>query len=125
MQNRRDFLKTIAFSTAGIALLPRFTFAGAAGPWDTVYPQILARIKPPVFAKRDFVSTKYGAVQGSANDSTAAIAKAIDDCNKAGGGRVIVPAGEFLTAAVHLKSNVNLYISKGATLKFSTDASKY
>ena len=59
------------------------------------------------------------------NDSSAAIAKAIDACSKAGGGRVIVPAGEFLTAAVHLKINVNLYISKGATLKFSTDASKY
>src|SRR5207253_10127781 len=43
----------------------------------------------------------------------------------AGGGRVVVPAGVFLTGAIHLKSNVNLYISEGATLKFSTDPEKY
>jgi polygalacturonase len=58
-------------------------------------------------------------------DNSAAIAEAIDACNKVGGGRVVVPQGEFLTGAVHLKSNVNLYISRGATLKFSTDIKKY
>ncbi|MEP6945532.1 MAG: glycoside hydrolase family 28 protein [Acidobacteriota bacterium] len=125
MQNRRDFLKTLAIGTAGLTLLPRFTFGLAGGPWDTVYPQIVARIKPPTFAKRDFDITKFGALPGASNDSSDAITKAIEACNKAGGGRVVVPTGEFLTAAVHLKSNVNLYISKGATLKFSTDASKY
>src|SRR5204862_1698394 len=44
---------------------------------------------------------------------------------KAGGGRVVVPAGTFLTGAVHLRSNVNLYLAEGATLKFSTDPEKY
>lgn len=33
----------------------------------------------------------------------------------------MIPAGAFLTGAVRLKSNVNLHISKGATLKFSTN----
>jgi polygalacturonase len=125
MQNRRDFLKTLVIGTAGFAVLPRLSFGQTRDAWDTVYPQILARIKPPTFPKKDFNITKYGAKEGIANDSSAAIAAAIAACNKAGGGRVVIPAGEFLTGALHLKSNVNLYLAKGTTLKFSTDASKY
>ena len=36
-----------------------------------------------------------------------------------------LPAGTFLTGAVRLLSNVNLYVAKGATLRFSTDPQKY
>lgn len=124
-QDRREFLKTLLIGTAGLVVLPRFANADTRGPWETEVPKILARIKPPVFPKHDFVITKFGAKAGIQNDSTAAIGKAIDACSKAGGGRVVVPAGEFLTGAVHLKSNVNLHISKGATLKFSTDEKAY
>src|SRR5438270_1730791 len=92
--------------------------------WDTV-PSILARIKPPVFPARDFKITDYGAVADGKTDSTEAIRKAIEACHSAGGGRVVVPAGVFLTGAIHLKSNINLYVSEGATLKFSTDPEKY
>jgi polygalacturonase len=111
--------------TAGVVILPRMVSGQIKTAWDTDYPRILGRIKPPTFRKQDFVITKFGAKTGVSNDSTAAIAAAIDACTKAGGGRVVVPAGEFLTGAVHLKSNVNLYIAKGATLKFDTDSSKY
>ena len=88
-------------------------------------PQILARIKPPKFPKKDFNVTKYGAVADGKTDCTEAFRKAIEACSKAGGGRVVVPKGEFLTGAIHLKINVNLHVSKGATLKFSTDEDKY
>lgn len=84
---------------------------------------ILKRIQPPVFAQRDFDIVKYGARAGA--DSTEAIRKAIAACSAAGGGRVVVPAGEFLTGAIHLKSNVNLHVSEGATLRFSTDPKQY
>ena len=125
MNNRRDFLKALAIGAAGLAVLPHVTFGDTGDAWETTYKQILARIKPPTFPKKDFDITKFGAKAGVANDSSDAVAKAIDACSKAGGGRVVVPAGEFLTGAVHLKSNVNLYVAKDATLKFSTDASKY
>jgi polygalacturonase len=92
--------------------------------WESV-PEILARIKAPEFPARDFVITDYGAVAGGSNDCTAAIAKAIDACHAAKGGRVVVPAGVYLTGAIHLQSNVNLHIAEGATLKFSTDPAKY
>lgn len=104
--------------------MPRVAF-GQAGPWATDYPNILARIKAPKFPKRDFSVLKYGAKPGGLMDCRDAINKAIDACHKAGGGRVVIPAGEFLTGAIRLKSNVNLHVSKGATLKFSTDPKAY
>jgi unsaturated rhamnogalacturonyl hydrolase len=91
----------------------------------TAMPAILARIKPPKFPARDFSITNYGAVADGKSDSTAAIRTAIAACSAAGGGRVLVPAGVFLTGAIHLKSNVNLYVSEGATLKFIPDPEKY
>ncbi len=104
--------------------------AGAASPgrgttgWDTA-AKILGRVKAPVFAARDFAITDFGALEGGKEAATAAIRKAIEACHKAGGGRVVVPPGVFLTGAIRLESNVNLYISRGATLKFSTDPAAY
>ena len=57
-------------------------------------------------------------------DYTPAIQAAIDDANKAGGGRVVVPATEkegttiYYTGAIQLKSNVNLYLEEGTELRF-------
>ena len=102
----------------------RVASAGRAAGWDAL-PAILARIRPPRFPARDFKITDYGAVAGGAADSTEAIRKAVEACHAAGGGRVVVPAGVFHTGAIHLLSNVNLYVSEGATLKFSPDPAKY
>jgi polygalacturonase len=86
---------------------------------------ILNRIQPPKFPERDFDITKFGAVAGGTKDSTEGIAKAIGACAEAGGGRVVVPQGVFLTGAIHLKSGVNLHVSEGATLLFSRDPKQY
>jgi polygalacturonase len=88
-------------------------------------PQILRRIVPPTFPARDFEITKYGAQSGGVFDCTEAIRHAIDACSAAGGGRVVVPAGRFLTGAVHLKSRVNLHVARGAVLAFSQDPKRY
>ena len=53
--------------------------------------------------------------------NTAAFAAAIAACHRAGGGHVIVPAGTFLTGAIHLLSNVDLHVGTGATVLFSQD----
>ncbi len=92
--------------------------------WAQV-PQILKRIVPPTVPERDFAITDYGAVPGGKDLCTDAFRKAIEACSKAGGGRVVVPKGVFLTGAIHLVSNVNLHVSKGAILKFSTDPKDY
>lgn len=125
MHDRREFIKYLSAGAAGIALFPKLAFTQSDGPWEIFYPQILARIKPPKFPKRDFNVLKYGAKAGGNIDCREAINKAINVCSKAGGGRVVVPAGVFLTGAIRLRSNVNLHLSKGATLKFSTDPKAY
>jgi polygalacturonase len=73
----------------------------------------------PVFAPRVFDIRKEGAVAGGAAMCTQAIAAAVEVCAKAGGGRVLVPAGVWLTGPIHLKSNVELHVAEGAELRFS------
>jgi len=57
--------------------------------------------------------------------NTSAINSAIEKCSTSGGGVVLVPKGSWLTGPVTLKSNVNLHISEGATLRFSRDGNLY
>jgi polygalacturonase len=87
--------------------------------------KILKNIKPPKFRDKNYLITSFGAVADGSTDCSIAFREAINKCSKEGGGKVIVPEGTFLTGAIHLKSGVNLYISKGAIVKFSTDPSKY
>jgi polygalacturonase len=88
-------------------------------------PFAMPAIRVPIFPQRDFVITNSGAKAGSQAETTAAIRQAIDGCHKAGGGRVVIPAGEWLTGAIHLRSNVNLHLAKGAVLSFSDDPQDY
>ncbi|HET8655406.1 MAG TPA: glycoside hydrolase family 28 protein [Longimicrobiaceae bacterium] len=133
--SRRDFVGSLALGAGaallGPGLLGGCRTAGGAAPasagrqatgWDAL-PGILARIRPPSFPNRDFVITRYGAKAGA--DSTEALRQAIAAAHAAGGGRVVVPEGRFLTGAVHLLSNVNLHLSAGSTLAFSTDPNAY
>lgn len=86
---------------------------------------ILRQIQPPSFPDCDFPVTDYGAKGDNHTDCTTAFAKAIHACNAVGGGRIVVPMGTFLTGAIHLESNVNLHLEKGAVISFSTDANAY
>jgi polygalacturonase len=124
MINRREFIKTLSLTAAGLAIYPRLGVA-QSDPWRTEYAAILARIKPPRFARRDFSILKYGARADGVFNCREAINRTIDACSKAGGGRVVIPAGTYLTGAIRLRSNVNLYLAKGSTLKFSIDPNDY
>lgn len=128
MQNRREFLKLLLAGGTAAFVLPQINFgqtSSSEDAWKIEYPRILARIKPPKFKKKDYLVTKFGAVGDGKMLNTESFKKAIEECNKKGGGRVVVPKGEWLTGAIHLKSNVNLHISKGATVKFSTDSKDF
>ncbi len=92
--------------------------------WEQV-PLILKRIVPPQFAARDFDVTKFGAVADGRTSSARAFSAAITACADAGGGRVLVPAGKFLTGAIHLKSGVNLHLADGAEIIFSDQLEEY
>ncbi|MGB8319980.1 MAG: glycoside hydrolase family 28 protein [Ignavibacteriaceae bacterium] len=92
--------------------------------WEQV-PEILKKIVAPKFPDTKFNIIKYGAIADGKTLCTKAFEKAIAACNKKGGGIVEVPEGEYITGAIHLKSNVNLHISKGAIVKFSTNPKDY
>jgi len=103
---RRDFMKL-----AAVPLLP--IQSPPVDPWQET-SAILARIKDPVFPDRDFDVSRYKSI----ND-------AITACSEAGGGRVIVPPGIRTIDPIRLRSRVNLHLSAGAILKFTTDPQRY
>lgn len=78
-------------------------------------PSLFAR-GASIFNVRDF-----GATGVKADDARPAIQKAIDACAAAGGGEVYVPAGEYTSGTLKLRSHVRIYLEAGATLFGSTD----
>lgn len=89
-------------------------------------PFEIPAIKVPDFTKCEKLSiTDFGAVKEDKEKTSDAIAKAIDKANAIGGGVVVIPEGEWLTKAIHFKSNVALYLEKGAVLLFSGDPNDY
>ncbi|QXD14457.1 glycoside hydrolase family 28 protein [Rhodocaloribacter litoris] len=131
LASRREFLRCLAAGAGGLIVLP---LAGSgcrggaglrdAAAWAEV-PGILERIRPPRFPDRDVLVTDFGAVPGGTEPATDAFRRAVAACHDAGGGRVVVPPGDFLTGPIHLRSNVNLHLAEGATLRFSTNPEDY
>lgn len=78
-----------------------------------------------VLRAADFDITRYGAVGDGTTLNTGYIQKAIDECHKSGGGRVIFPAGIYLSGTIELKSNVVLRLEKDARLLGTTDLEQY
>ena len=63
----------------------------------------------------------FGAVKNDTTKlSTTAINKAVEACNRAGGGKVFIPSGSFKSGTITLKDNVELYLDRGAELYGST-----
>ena len=118
---------------------------------DSIYAAIEKQVKAnvPTFPNVDFVVTdsKYSALVSdmeeeyfitdgkeghirktqTVKDFTKAIQAAIDDANKSGGGRVVVPAQKgasranptvYYTGSIEIKSNVNLHLEEGTELRF-------
>ncbi len=67
----------------------------------------------------------YGAKPDSQTLCTGAIRNAIDAASKQGGGTIFFPAGKYLTGAIHLKSNITLFVDAGAELHFSDNFDDY
>jgi len=85
--------------------------AGAAAAWAG---------EAAVFNVRE-----YGAKGDRSSLDTAALQAAVDACHKAGGGTVLVPKGDYLSATVRLKDGVTLRLARGATLRITPEKDHY
>ena len=91
---------------------------------DAPFPMPALRV-PDFTGAAYFSIVRYGAVAGNQAKTSVAIRTAIAAAHAAGGGKVVVPAGNWLTGPIHLKSNVNLHVENGATLLFSSNPRDY
>jgi len=117
-------LPTGACAAASAASRPATPDAIEEHGWSRV-PTILARIRPPRFPNREFPITRYGAKGDGVTDASDVFRRAIEACVAAGGGRVVVRGGTYLTGPIHLRSRVNLVVEEGATIRFVTEPRAY
>lgn len=122
---RRGLLKTAGRVLAGVPTLSLLHKIGVAQsaltPGADHAPKHIAHSKPAVHLNvRDF-----GALGDAKTKDTLAIQQALDRCTVLGGGEVLVPAGEYLTGALAIRSNTLLRLDPDATLMGSPGLDDY
>jgi polygalacturonase len=90
---------------------------------DVPFP--MPTLELPRIPDRSVSVADHGAMGDGVTMNTVAFAQAIDACVRAGGGRVVVPRGLYLTGPIELKSRVDLHLERGAVLLFSTRFEDY
>jgi polygalacturonase len=143
-------LATAGLSLSGVPgrLLAADEATSRSDPWGEAQAIVDRVAKPIAFRNEDFPITAFGAEPcetatvsawvsfidraqvkspaPGAKDCYNAIAKAIAACHKAGGGRVVIPAGNWYCAGpIALLSNVNVHLKAGAQVFFSANPADY
>lgn len=145
---RRSLMKALPAAGLSLGLPVTANAATAPDPWLQAQAIVDHVSRPLKFRKQDFDITAYGAktcklskvkawisfeeqdtidtpVAGSP-DCYAAIRDAIKACSDAGGGRVVIPAGDWYCAGpIVLLSNVNVHLSAKAHVYFSHKPEDY
>ena len=88
-------------------------------------PFQMEQVQQPTFPDYSVSIVDFGAVADGKTINTKAINDAIKHVNEKGGGKVIIPAGLWITGPIQLLSNVNLYTDKNSLVLFSEDHSLY
>ena len=91
-------------------------------------PFEMPKFERPSIPDKIFNIRDFGAEEMNRDQSvkcTDAIHDAIKAAHRAGGGKVLIPEGDWLTGPIHLKSNINLHLNEGATIYFSEDKNDY
>ncbi|MFZ6768454.1 glycoside hydrolase family 28 protein [Undibacterium sp. Di26W] len=151
---RRDFMKKMSLTglslSAGAALPVGQALAAPLieDPWLKAQA-IVDRLSVPLkFRRADYRITDFGALPcelktvkawisfeaqdnlstpvANSKDIYPSITEAIATCHKAGGGRVIVPSGNWFCAGpIVFLSNVNVHLQSGAHIYFSNNPEDY
>lgn len=74
---------------------------------------------------KDYLITDFGAKGDGKALCTTSIQSAIDNASKDGGGRVVIPKGEFVSGTIFMKSNIEIYLKRGAKLLGSINPEDY
>ena len=127
---RRDFLKQAAQSALAAPMLAAPVLAdlgGAATAQEAKKAAAPAHspVASPARPKVTLNVRDYGATGDGKTKDTLALQQTIERCSVFGGGEVVVPAGDYLTGALALRSGVVLRIEEGATLNGSPDMADY
>ena len=88
-------------------------------------PFEMEEVQRPKIPSREVNIKDFGGVGDGVFLNTEAFASAIDALTEAGGGKLVVPTGIWLTGPVTLKDNIDLHICPDAVLLFSTDRDLY
>ena len=116
---RRAFIRRFAASSVALS------GGGAAEPWFSSGRASEANVPPKAISAHAVSVLDFGAVGDGRTLCTTAVQAAINACADAGGGKVFVPPGKYLTGPIFLKSNLEFEILAGATLLGSTNLADY
>ena len=126
VMERRRFLKHASLSLMAAPATALLGNVAAGEETQAQHPYHGAASVPAKATPKVSLNVRdLGAVgDGKAND-TLVLQQTIDRCSMLGGGEVLVPAGDYSTAALVLRSNVTLHIAEGASLLGSADMADY
>lgn len=79
----------------------------------------------PRIPEATFDLRSFGAVEGGTALNTQAFASVIAAAHSAGGGRVLVPRGVWLTGPIHFRDGIELHLEEGAEIRFSQNPEDY
>jgi polygalacturonase len=121
--DRRNFIKTAG---QGIIAIPAVSAINTIIP-DRPEAEYPLKKKAPVSVKTNVVLNvrDYGALGDGTTKDTDALQLTIDRCHVLGGGEVQIPAGNYLTGALQLRSDVLLKLDKDALISGSPDFNDY
>ena len=85
---------------------------------------VIGAVTSALTTAADFNITDFGA-KTDGSKCTGAFARAMDACAKAGGGRVVVPAGKWFSGAIRFQGNCELHLAEGSEIVFSQDPADY
>lgn len=119
----RNLLKTIMVGLMACAV--QTAFAGDYAKYYQNMPVQMQRAAPPNIPQQTVSVEDFGGVGDGVTLNTNAFHDAIAELSRKGGGRLVVPAGVWLTGPIQLKSNIDLHVEKNAIIYFSPDKSLF
>lgn len=123
--DRRQFLSSAAQSALVAPLLVDAAHAATPSSKQQLRKVTGATVLPPRANAVHLNVRNFGATGDGKTMDTLALQQALDRCAVLGGGEVLVPAGEYLTGALAIRSNTTLRLAEEATLQGSPDLKDY